>query len=435
MTDQPAPPRSDRALLLLLFLLNLGSAATTVLGARQVLPSPLAELLGLTVQGILFLLLAGFAARHAPLRRWLVVGVFAAFSVYTSFFAYHRTLAGEQVEAEGRGRAAQAHAAFVSAAWQPALTERDRLLAEAEETERLAREEAARGVTTGAVGYGPKAREYDAKARQLRARARELQVDLERLEPAMVLEVAGMAPEEVHAADLAAWQLLPSDWKRELPAPARGDYVDASAQVSLLTPFHRVAAGDLPAVVALLIAMLVDGICILLGTAIGERQGGPGTGQRVAAVVEAAKDELAAVQLAWSRPGLPRRPRERTMASPAPAPRGEELLLHLEGRPSDFLGAFYEAIHPETGEVDLQALLEHPQRSWRVAARLLADRLRQPPLGWLRVRDGWWCVAPGRYDALTQWISAELHRAVEAERASPAGEGGEVLNLRLPAAA
>ena len=449
----PAPdrPRNDRVLLFLLLVLNLGSAATTVMGARQVLPSPLAEVLGLAVQAMLFLLLAGAAARHAPLRRWAVVAVFSAFSIYTSFFAYYQTLAGEAVAESGLDRAHQAHAAFVSATWQPALTEAGRLEEQAAALQALAEEEATVGVTTGAVGYGPQAREYAAQARDKRTEAALLRRDLARLAPAFEVDLAGRSAEEVYALDLAAWQAAPDAWKAAAPTPTRAAYVDLEQQVGLLTPWYKVRRGELPALVALLLATVVDGMSILLGSAITSRAaaGGAATGvadlgRRAATLVESAKDGAAHVRAAWDRPGMPRPPGPAQRAgSRTPAELEDPMqvvLLRIRGRGSDFLAALYEAIHPETGEVALGALLDHENPSFRIAARMLADRLRQPRLGWLVVRDGWWCVPPGRYGDLTGWLGEELRKAVQAEEQDLAAldsrEAAErVLTLTLPRAA
>ncbi|MCB9780744.1 MAG: hypothetical protein H6742_19405 [Alphaproteobacteria bacterium] len=408
------PARPDRVLLFLLLLLNLGSAVTTVLGARQVLPSPVGEVLGLTVQGMLFLLLAGAAARHAPLRRWLVVAVFGAFSVYTSFFAYYRTLAGHAVEAEGLDRAHQAHAAFVAAVQQPAVEQLARLETEAASLRALAQDEAAAGATTGAVGYGPVARGYDARARELETQATLLTRELERLAPSFAEPADDADAAAIYTADLAAWQAAPTGWKAAVPTPSRGAYVDLEQQVDLLTPFYKVRRGELPAVVALLLACLVDGIAILLGTTITGRRGRPVV-QTVSAgaarVVQQAKDGAAQVQAAWHRPGLP------LAEEPAPPPAAPVLRVRLRGRLSELLGALYAGIDPETGAADIPALLAHEEPSFRVAARLLVDHLRAPERGWLVSRDGRWAVPPSRYGALSAWLADALARAVEEEGA------------------
>src|SRR5262245_21346393 len=63
----------DWGLLVLLLILNIRTAYTTVLGARQMLPYPMSDVLGLAIQGMLFLVLAGFALREHMVRKWTLV--------------------------------------------------------------------------------------------------------------------------------------------------------------------------------------------------------------------------------------------------------------------------------------------------------------------------------------------------------------------------
>jgi hypothetical protein len=429
----PPAPRPDRALIVLLFLLNVASAWTTIHGARQVLPTPLAEALGLGVQVVLFLLLAGVAGRYARTRRWVAVGVFAVASVYTSFFAYYETLAGEAADAASADRAAQSHAAFVAAVHAPVLAEAGQLEREADALQEMAEAEAGTGLTTGQKGYGPVAKQYAAEARDKRLAAASLRADLDRLAPAFETDPTALAPEAVYAADLAAWQQVPAAWKQDVPAPTRAAYVDLDHEIALLAPFHKVRSGEAAAVVALLLALLVDGLAVMLGTAIHGRREAVvvGAAGRAARIVGDTRDGFAAVREAWSRPALP--PSLQRPPGPTPEEALEQLVLPLQGRGSEFLGAFYAAIHPETGALDYEALQAHPEPTWRVAARMLADRLRRPDIGWVVVRDGWWAVPPARYGALTAWLSDQVREAVtrEAEAKAPP----PALQLVLPQAA
>lgn len=432
MSQRP-DARPDRALIVLLFLLNVASAWTTIHGARQVLPSPLAESLGLGVQVVLFLLLAGVAGRHAQTRRWLTVGVFAVASVYTSFFAYYESLAGDATRAATEDRAAQSHAAFVAEVHAPVLAQAGQLEREAETLQAMAEDEAGTGLTTGQRGYGPVARQYAADARDQRLAAASLRADLDRLGPAFETDPAAAGPDAVYAADLAAWQQVPAAWKRDVPAPARANYIDLDHEIALLAPFHKVRTGEAAAVVALLLALLVDGLSVMLGTAIHGRREAVvvGAAGRAARIVGDTRDGFAAVREAWHRPALP--PSLQRPPGPTPEQALEPLVLPLQGRGSEFLGTFYAAIHPETGALDYESLQAHPEPTWRVGARMLADRLRRPDIGWVVVRDGWWAVPPARYGALTAWLSDQVREAVAAE--SEAEAPPPALALLLPRAA
>ena len=420
-------------LLLLLTLLNLGSAYTTLLGGRQVLPWPMSDVLGVTIQGMLFLTLAGFAVKHAPIRRGLVIVVFAAASIYTSFFTYYDQLAGDANAATDLDRAHQAHATFIDALWQPAATQVARVEQRAAELQALAEREADQGVTSGQRGFGPVARGYAEEARAQEAEAARLHVDLDRLQPAFTFSLDGLDAEAIYAADLAAWQATPTDWKAHVPAPTRGAYKDLEQEVQLLTPYWKVKRGEVPATAALLLALLVDGLAVLLGTAIhgGGRPVIERFSRTAADTIGTARAGSERVRQAWLRD--PRRPE----ADGAMDDALRVVVLRIAGRGSAFLAAVYQAIDPETGAVDFAALQRSQDPSWRLASRMLLDRLRAPQVGWITVDDGYWRIPPERYPAVAAWFAEHLRREAELEdeeRLDQVQVEERTLELVLPAA-
>ena len=437
--NSQAKSKTDRWLLLLLVILNVGSAYTTVMGARQVLPHGMATVIGLTVQFMLLLTLAGFAARHAPVRKWFVVGVLACASVYTSFFAYYGNLAGKADEAAALDRAVQAHASFVSEAYQPTLTKITQLEQEAAELYAMSRKEGRGGLTTGVVGFGPVAKRFAAEASQKEVEAARLNADLERLKDRYEYEIDGLEPEQIYTRDLSAWQISPDAWKEDVPAPERGIYIDLEQEVQLLTPWWKIKRGEAPAIMAFLLALLVDGVAILLGTAIhsGGRSPIESVKRQAVGWIHEAKDANAAVSAAWRRPGVIE---DSPMTHSGRAELDDALkvvILRIQGRGSDFLTAFYSAIHPETGALDYGSLQNHTNASYRVASRMLIDRLRSPKLGWVEVHDGFWTVPADQYARLTTWLTEHIERECyeEAELAMDHMEPGErTLRLVLPAA-
>jgi hypothetical protein len=425
----------DWALLGLLACLNVASAYTTIIGARQILPQPMSDIIGIAVQAMLFLMLAGFAVREAVVRKWVVVSVFAAFSIYTSFFCYYQELAKDADDKQQLDVALQTHAGFVSAIYQPARSRIETLDREAEALFELAEREAKRGTSTGVSGYGPVAKKYaeDGSAKKIEAEG--LQADLDRLEPHFEYEMTGLAPEDVYRKDLEAWQLAPASWKTDVPKPVRDAYVDAKAAVALLTPYHRVRDGEIPAILALSLASLVDGIAIFLGTAIHARQRPmvETWSHQVASFIQQFKSSGAVVRAAMDRP-------------PVSDPRHEAAVLQdalqivdlrIAGRGSDFLITFYQAIHPETGALDFAGLQRHPNATYRIAARMLVDQLRNPQLGWVMVEEGWWCVPEDVYPSVTAWLGEHIRRECELETDSavrdPVQEPERTLRLVIPA--
>ncbi len=441
-----APPgssaaRPDRVLLFLLAVLSLGSAATTIMGARQILPSPLAETLGVLVQLMLFLILAGAAGRHAPVRKWFVAVTFAAVSVYTSFFAYYAHLAGEAVGNANLDRARQAHADFVGAHYPALQGQVDTLENQATTLYDLSEREAAGGLTTGKRGFGAQAKAYAEQARDAELAAAELKGDLERLSPRFTADVAGWDAEQIYAFDLETWQTMPATWQVVEAAPARDVYQDLEHEIALLAPWYKVRAGEDAAVVALLLATMVDGVCLLLGTAIRPREQRilDSASSEAAAFIGSGRAGAARVQQAWTRPS----PEQIAQTDAAVSALGDPLRvveLRIDGRGSDFLGAFYQAIHPETGALDYARLQGHPNPTFRLAARMLSDRLRSASLGWVRVDDGYWCVPPDAYERFSFWLADQVQQELMSEAAedpliAPAqpADIGRTVRLVLPA--
>lgn len=418
---------TDRGLLVLLALLNLASLYTTVVGARQVLPWPMSDVLGVAVQTMLFLALAGFVGRHAPIRRWIVVAVFAAASVYTSFFAYYEQLAGDALGAANLDRARQAHAAFVDETWEPVLAGVESTERQAAQLLDQAEREGRDGLTTGVVGFGPVARRLAEEARTTELAAAERRADLERMRPRFEVDAQAMAAEELYLFDLETWQAMPDAWKTTAEAPSRAAWLDLDQEVALITPFEKVRDGETPALAALLLALLVDGTSLLLGTAIHARQRPilDTVADRAVALVTDAKTAGAALRDALDRPAEAGGRLDPPGLDPA------RLVLRVTGRGTDFLGAVYEAIHPETGTLDALRLLEHDDPTWRISARVLLDRLRDPRVGWLKVDGGRWKVQ--RYDALTAWLAEQYRAACEAEAVEQQAAAESYLQLPVPA--
>ena len=98
----------DINLLTALIIFNLGSGFTTIYGALKIFPWLVGFTSGSAVQTLLFLLVSGSTAKHAPRLKWLAVASLSSISIYTSFFAYYDAIAGrndeEFCEHYGRGK-------------------------------------------------------------------------------------------------------------------------------------------------------------------------------------------------------------------------------------------------------------------------------------------------------------------------------------------
>lgn len=259
------PTKRDWILLLCLTGLSVVSSGTTILGAKQILPSPMAEITGLSVQTMLYLMLAGLMLTNFPVRKWFAVVVFSVISVYTSFFTYYDELAGKAESGSELEIALQAHAILTAETYQPHRQACDTLRGQADALYEAAEREANGGAVSGRKGYGPVARKYGAEAAAMQLEAKASCAVADQLKPLFEINVEGLTPEALFRSDLAAWQQAPAP---KSDAPQRGRYVDLDSQIAFMTPITRVGEGKPPAILALALALLVDGTGLLLGTAV-----------------------------------------------------------------------------------------------------------------------------------------------------------------------
>lgn len=256
----------DRWLLVMVSILSAVSMSTTILGTSQILPSPMAEVLGYVFGAILYLLLAGIVARHSLVRRGVAVVCLSVVSIYTSFFAYYDELGTDGRVAAELDQALQLHADLVSAVspHQHACAE---ARSEAVEAKRLLEMEIGGGALSGAgAGYGPNARKYAALESEKRIVAERLCTAPDRISSVVASDVSGATPAEIYQSDLAVWEIAPPSW--EIERPERGAYVDERNQVALFIPYYALLDQEPPALLAIALALMVDGLGILLGTAI-----------------------------------------------------------------------------------------------------------------------------------------------------------------------
>ncbi len=266
--------RRDAGALFWLTLFAIVSFGTTLHGARAVGIAPelaLVATIGLT--GFLWTLLVGLAMSHDPVRKHIAEFVFASACVYCSFFTYHEGLTRTELAAASAERVQHAHSDLLATVYTTHAAELAALKLEAAEVERQKRAEIEDGSTgTGRAGYGPKAKELAAEAGRLAREAATLEGKLAPLEAVVHVDTAGMTADQVHQLDLQVWAAAPVDWRAPV-APARELYVTADEKRSpILLPFVAVRSGAPEAWAALILAAVVDGMMILLGSGIERRK-------------------------------------------------------------------------------------------------------------------------------------------------------------------
>lgn len=271
-----SPDRSNKDVLLIvvLFFFNVWSGATTIIGASQILPSHLAFLSGIAIQSMLFLLLAGWVMKHSFVRKWLAIFAFSAFSVYTSFFCYYNILTDSVRLRDIRTQSVEAHQQLVATVFTP-IVEKDRQLNELyEELKRKAEEECKSGLTTGITGCGPVARDFQKQSIELNSQRQSSKKLIENLSSKFNYNLDGLNSEEIYIKDVEALSAVPSQYKPKEFQIRREEYLPKIYDVNFLTPYYKVFESknrEDSAVFAMIIAMCVDGIAIIQGTAIEKR--------------------------------------------------------------------------------------------------------------------------------------------------------------------
>ncbi|MBD1856717.1 MULTISPECIES: hypothetical protein [Leptolyngbya] len=416
--------RRDRALLIVLALLNVGSGATTIMGAQQVFPkhsAGLGVLIGFAIQVILFMLLSRFAMREAPLRKWAGVTVFASLSVYTSFFTYYDALAQDSRTINNYDHALVAHQTLRSSVYTPLAQKLAELQSQAKfyETQR-SQEVNGQGVS-GEQGFGQQAQSFARSTQDTQAEIAKLQPVVDQLKPFFEYDTKGMKPEQILEKDRSALARVPRDYLpqqfKDNPQLNRENYIDETTSIRLLEPFRKIQNGEVPAKAALTIAMAVDGMIIMLGTAIEPRRRHAPfllPAHFISAIIVGLKSAFATVESAFHQERLP-------FSSPRPDEtislrEGVNLVtLRLKGRGSVFLEEFYNSINPSTGIVDYDRLQENANTTFAIGYRILLDALRNPRLRWIEIRENQWQIVKEHYSALVIWLSEEMVYQCELE--------------------
>ncbi|NEQ65721.1 MAG: hypothetical protein F6K21_09510 [Symploca sp. SIO2D2] len=407
--------RHDKPLLVTLFILNIGSGCTTVLGATQILPGVLGYAIGGTVQLILFLLLSGLTAKHAPLRKWLSVMVFSFFSVYTSFFTYYNKLTEGVQNIRSYDQATAAHQKLVSDIYTPLKTQVESLNSEAKQYRDLVIRER-NGEITGYQGHGFKAREFAEKAKELELKAAKLEPIVEELKNKFEYELKGLKPNDIFTKDSQALAAVPLEWRKNYPELNRAMYIDEESEVLLLAPYYKIKSGEQFAIVSLFIALTVDGVILLLGTAIVIKHNSPieDIAHSLIRFITKIKGAYLGVFNALNAQTIPIN--SISNSDRTELEKGVQVVIfRLRGRGSNFLGEFYTAIDPQTYYIAYDRLEENANTSFTIGFRILLDCLRRPTIGWVKFEEGNWKVIPKYYPQLTEWLTHEIHRQCDEE--------------------
>lgn len=277
--NQTPQTERDWWLILVLFIFNAYSFYTSYKGAEQIFPD-IALPMALFIQSVLFLTLAGLAVKFSVFfRKWFAIAIFAGLSIYTSFFFLYDSLTKETVANRNIGKATAAHSRLVSKVYAPLKARYNKLREDADYLRRKAKDEARIGLTTGIVGCGPKCQQYEIEALQKEAERDSLEFQVQELDQLYNYTLVNLSPSEIFEQDKLALSQTPSEFLpdeyRNLELP-RKEYIDEESEVRILAPFYKLRAKDERvrefARSSLGAALLVDGMAIVLGTAVTRRR-------------------------------------------------------------------------------------------------------------------------------------------------------------------
>ncbi|MEO0834557.1 MAG: hypothetical protein AAFY16_00855, partial [Cyanobacteria bacterium J06642_3] len=284
--NEEVKPKINKTLLGALAVLNVTSGYTTIKGALQLFPLPLAWSVGGVIQTLLFFSTSRYILNHAPKRRWLTILIGSILSIYTGFFAYYEFLTGEQRRTPQQ-RAEDAHNRLIEEIYNPIKNKIVGLESQiAIKAQRIENEIAGNRVA-GLPGCGDICQQLKIEREDVEQNFAQLSPVEETLRPLFEYDLTGKSPEEIFALDIRAiasvplnclpqdleFDCLPEQYESLDPSSSqyqelRDLYLDQDSTYILLRPFHKIRQREAPAIAAGLLALIVDGLIIALGTGV-----------------------------------------------------------------------------------------------------------------------------------------------------------------------
>jgi hypothetical protein len=423
------PHPYDKPLFVALLVLNIGSGITTIQGAMHIFPHQgIAFFSGLAIQVMLFLLLSRMAARHTPIRKWVAVFVFASLSVYTSFFAYYGTLTTTSRAPRLYDQAMTAHQRLVAEVYTPLENQLAKHQSDVVYYEDQKQKEIQGNGIPGTEGFGEMAQDFADRARLAEKEVAALKPLVDRLKPLFMEQPTKPTPQEIFDRDRKALSTVPEEYLppsyKLNPTLKSSAYIDEASIITLLEPFRKIQEQNPPAIAALTIAIMIDGMIILLGTAIEpQRRSNPFEvySHFIAAIIIGLKSGWATIVKAFRHRSLPFDTTRRDETTGLRE--GVNLVtLRLKGRGSAFLEEFYNAVSAETGLIAYERLSDNANTTFAIGYRVLLDALRSPRLRWIESMSNQWYVTEDHYAPLMNWLCQEMVYQCEQEEKQAASE-------------
>jgi hypothetical protein len=448
-------------LILLIVFLQIVSAKTTIDGANIVLPT-VGILLGGFIQIILTFLLLFEAAKEAPVRRWFSVIVLTLVSIYASFFSFYTQL----TEAKYHDIAVQAHNQLVQNIYTP-LQEKLTTLKNDNKTYKEKKDKAESGegednVIPGKGGEGSEYQKWTKKENAAKQEIGPLESKLIEIKPLFEVEISQKKPQEIFELDQKAFKSITKEFakKQGITLPEMdGKNYGISKVSNFLTPFNELNSSNrnkifpIDAIASILIALIIDGITLILGTAIDPHRSNMfavfsnacifcilGFRRMLSTIRKVSKREVESFEIPEAD-GL----RESV-----------KLMITLDGDGYDFLSKFYDSVDLKTYIIDIDKLIkDEKSSSFRRGYRLLFHTMCHDPSKWIEavkidkknlsksqeinpanpeeLKDECqeqFCIAAKHFPAFLKWIRRELHN--QAQRKNIEISGVLEIEINMP---
>ena len=408
---QSTTGRETQVLIATIFCLNLGSGYTTVMGAKEIFPAGAGVLVGIASQMLLFLLLTNIFLKVAPLRKWIAISVLAVFSVYTSYFSYYQALAtGDNIH-KGYDRAVEAHQTVLSTFYTPLKVRLETAINEKDNFDTQRKREVSGEGATLQRGPGEEARRYAEKSVEAQAEIAKLKV-IETIKGLFEYETRGLTAEEILDKDRKALAAIPPELLPKIHQNGsfikRENYVEEFTNIPFVLPYQKIKQGDKTAQFSLFLATTVDGIMLLLSSAIEAKKGKPfkKLASLIVSIVTDAKRSKAMILESWYTlvPSY-----DVTSLDTGDLERGVEYIeVRLQGKGSEFLEFFYNSIDRVTREVDVSSLDNHGNTTFRTGFSILIDQLCSPTRCWCELDNGTFSMNEDHFSAFNGWIIDQI---------------------------
>lgn len=391
-------------------------------------PIPTYFVFGLTVQLLLILLLIFKAANNSHIRKWFSALILILMSIYASFFSIYNQLNENELKTAYNEKALAAHSKLKKDIYIEAKNKLEKDLKRVEQLKRQITEEEKGLGTSGISGFGEQRRKLKIELENKQEEINNLTVYVDKLRSYFEIEEKNLESKksiEIFRQDRSA---LTNADKKYLSAQYQRQELDKKIYTSepiFLVPFNKILEKDQSAIVALIIATIIDGLVLILSSV---RENVKFNGFNIfEELIKIIGYFIIGYKRFWktlseifnsdlegfSIPG------ENELKD------GISMIILLNHKGYDFLIKLYHAIDFQTKIIDLENLINKNNNndSTIIGYRILIDAMQSKRLNWIQEKEIFqtsegkkqWKFTEKTYDSFTRWISREIQKQKQKE--------------------